>query len=309
MTRDLRLGTRGSLLASTQARWVADRLRALGRRVELVEIRTEGDRSGAPLTQIGGTGVFASALRTALQAGEIDLAVHSLKDLPVAPEPGLVLAAIPSREDPRDAVLTRGGGPLSGLPPGARIGTGSPRRAAQLQELAPHTVAVDIRGNVGTRISAMRAGTVDALVLAAAGLRRLGRIEEASEILEAEQMLPAPGQGALAIECREDDLDVGAACAPLEHRDTRAQVTAERALLRALEAGCTAPVGALARSTPDGMVLSAFVASHGRSWRDTLTGSDPVDLGQALADHLLDRLAGAEPVGAAHLATTLERDT
>jgi hydroxymethylbilane synthase len=307
--RVLRLGTRGSALASTQAGWVADRLRAAGHDVELVEVRTEGDVNQAPLTQIGGTGVFASALRSALRDGEVDLAVHSLKDLPVAPETGLTVAGIPEREDPRDAVLTRSGAGLTGLPAGALVGTGSPRRAAQATLLAPQVRIVDIRGNVGTRIAKVHSGEVDAVILAAAGLSRLGRLGEATEVLDADAMLPAPGQGALAVECRSDDAEVVAACAGLDHGPTRACVTAERSLLQRLEAGCTAPIGALARPAPQGLVLTAFVAQRGRSLRHTMTGSDPVDLGRALAEDLLDAIAAAGPATAPQSATTTERDS
>lgn len=305
--RVLRLGTRASTLASTQAGWVADRLRGQGHDVELVQVRTEGDLSTAPLTQIGGTGVFVSALRTALQDGDIDLAVHSLKDLPVIPEPGLVVAAVPEREDPRDVVITRTGTGLAGLDTAAPVGTGSPRRAAQLQLLAPQVRIVDIRGNVGTRIAKVHSGEVDAVVLAAAGLRRLGRLHEATEILDPEQMLPAPGQGALAVECRADDAGVRDVCAALDDPGARTEVTAERALLRRLEAGCTAPIGALARPGAPGLTLTAFVALRGRSLRHTLTGPDPVELGQAVAEHLLDRLATAQPTPVAS-PTTTERD-
>lgn len=305
--RVLRLGSRASALAGTQAGWVAQRLRAQGQEVELVQVRTEGDLSTAPLTQIGGTGVFASALRTALHDGDIDLAVHSLKDLPVVPEPGLVLAAVPQREDPRDVVITHTGAGLSALDAGARVGTGSPRRAAQIRLLALNVRIVDIRGNVGTRIAKVATGEVDAIVLAAAGLRRLGRLHEATEILDPEQLLPAPGQGALAVECRAEDRGVREACAPLEDSVARAEVTAERALLRRLEAGCTAPIGALARAGGPGLTLTAFVALRGRSLRHTLTGPDPVELGHAMAEHLLDRLDTTQPTPAAS-PTTTERD-
>ncbi|MGI8946655.1 MAG: hydroxymethylbilane synthase [Ornithinimicrobium sp.] len=305
--RVLRLGTRTSTLAATQAGWVADRLRGRGQDVELVPVRTEGDLSTAPLTQIGGTGVFVSALRTALLDGDIDVAVHSLKDLPVAPEPGLVVAAVPEREDPRDVVITRTGVSLAELDVGAPVGTGSPRRAAQLQLLAPQVRIVDIRGNVDTRIAKVRSGEVDAIVLAAAGLIRLNRMEDATEILDLDRMLPAPGQGALAVECRTDDIGVRQACATLDHRGTRAEITAERALLHRLEAGCTSPIGALARADAEGLSLTAFVALRGRSLRHTMAGSLPAELGQSVAEHLLDRLATAQPTPA-ESPTTTERD-
>jgi hydroxymethylbilane synthase len=197
MTR-LRLGTRRSALATTQSGWVADQLRALGHEVELVEITTFGDTSTQPLSAIGGTGVFAAAIRQALLAGEVDLAVHSLKDLPVAPEPGLTVAAVTRREDPRDALVARDGLTLGELPAGAVVGTGSPRRAAQIAALGLGLDVRAIRGNVDTRLRLVHDGKVDAVVLAAAGLARLGRLDEVTELIDPLQMLPAPGQGALA---------------------------------------------------------------------------------------------------------------
>ncbi|EFL24221.1 MULTISPECIES: hydroxymethylbilane synthase [Streptomyces] len=257
----LRLGTRRSALAMAQSGLIADAVRELtGRPVELVEITTYGDVSREQLAQIGGTGVFVSALREALLSGEIDFAVHSLKDLPTAEPEGLTLAAIPRREDPRDALIARDGLTFEQLPPGARIGTGSPRRAAQLNAWA-RSVGLDvetvpIRGNVGTRIGYVRSGELDAVVLAAAGLSRLGRIGEATEILDADHVLPAPGQGALAVECAADDAELTALLAGLDDPHTRAAVTAERSLLAALEAGCSAPVGALADLLGDGQVVT-----------------------------------------------------
>ncbi|QKV93410.1 hydroxymethylbilane synthase [Streptomyces sp. NA02950] len=250
-TAPLRLGTRRSALAMAQSGLIADAVRTLtGRPVELVEITTYGDTSREQLAQIGGTGVFVSALREALLRGEIDFAVHSLKDLPTGEPEGLVLAAIPRREDPRDALIARDGLTFAELPPGARIGTGSPRRAAQLNAWArSFGLAVDtvpIRGNVDTRIGYVRSGELDAVVLAAAGLVRMGRIHEATEILDADHILPAPGQGALAVECAASDAALAALLAELDDPHTRAAVTAERSLLAALEAGCSAPVGALA---------------------------------------------------------------
>lgn len=262
-TGALRLGTRRSALAMTQSRQVAQLLaERSGREVRLVEVVTHGDVSAAPLSVIGGTGVFTSALRAALLAGEVDLAVHSLKDLPTAPAPGLVLAAVPAREDPRDVLVARDGATLAQLPAGARVGTGSPRRAAQLRAVRPDLEVVDVRGNVDTRLRLVAEGAVDAVVLARAGLLRLGLESAATEVLDPEVVVPAPGQGALAVECRADDAATAAACAGLDHAMTRAEVTAERALLAALEAGCTAPVGALATAGEGGQVhLRAVVAS------------------------------------------------
>jgi len=250
LTRTLKVGTRASLLARTQTQSVIDAL--AGRQpevgIETVLVSTEGDRSAAPLVQLGGTGVFVSALREALLAGTIDVAVHSYKDLPTAAADGIAVAAVPSREDPRDALCARDGLTLLELPAGARVGTGSPRRAAQLRALDLGLDIVPIRGNVDTRLG--KVGTeLDAVVLAMAGLRRLGRAELITEALDPIQVLPAPAQGALAVECRADDTATLELLAGLDDVRSRAAVTAERALLAALEAGCSAPVGALAEVT------------------------------------------------------------
>jgi hydroxymethylbilane synthase len=242
-TRVLRVGTRASALARTQTDLVTS---ALGVPVEIVPIVTDGDRSAAAVTELGGTGVFVSALRSALLEEQIDVAVHSYKDLPTAPADGITIAAIPRREDPRDALVARDGLTLGELPPGSRVGTGSPRRAAQLNALGLGLEIVPVRGNVDTRLGRVGAGDLDAVVLALAGLRRLGRDAEVTEVLDPIQVLPAPAQGALAVECRSDDEQTRAVLASLDDAETRAAVTAERALLAALEAGCSAPVGALA---------------------------------------------------------------
>jgi hydroxymethylbilane synthase len=249
-SRDVvRVGTRASLLATTQSGLVADMIRArLGREVELVEIATDGDRSqaaGTPLASYGGVGVFVSALRDALVAGEVDVAVHSLKDLPTYPTDGITLVAVPPREDPRDVVVARDGLTLGELPVGSRVGTGSPRRAAQLHALGLGLEVVSVRGNVDTRIGKVRSGEYDAVVLARAGLARIGRLEEATEVLDPLQVLPAPGQGALGVECRSDD-PLAAELAVLDDPGARAAVTAERAVLATLEGGCSAPIGTLA---------------------------------------------------------------
>lgn len=304
--RPLRLGTRRSRLATTQSGWVAGKLRALGHEVELVEVVTEGDVNLAPLTQIGGTGVFASALRQALRAGEVDLAVHSLKDLPVLPEPGLVVAAIPEREDPRDVLVARDGLDLAGLPAGASVGTGSPRRAAQVLVHRPDLQVTAIRGNVESRIRRTTTGELDAVILAGAGMRRLGLAEQITDVIDVDVMLPAPGQGALAVECRESDTEVIEVVRALDHEATRTAVTAERALLRALEAGCTAPIGARAHLEAGELVLEAFAGSDDGSiaLRRRATGDpqDPLRLGSSLAAELLTD--GADRIPASVLART-----
>lgn len=271
----LRLGTRRSALATTQSRWVAARLEETGVHSEIVEVVTEGDVNLAPLTQIGGTGVFASALRRKLQDGDVDFAVHSLKDLPVAPEPGLVVAAIPVREDVRDVLFSRDRVSLFDLPAGSRVGTGSPRRAAQLRVARPDLVIEGIRGNVETRISYVTDGRLDAVILAGAGVRRLGLDGGVTEFLPLDVVLPAPGQGALAVECREGDDAVIAALRGIEHPETRACVDAERALLSTLEAGCTAPVGAYARVVDGGSVVDDGSPTSA-SEAPTATFEDPV---------------------------------
>ena len=251
-TTRLRLGTRASQLARTQSQAVADAITAAtGAQVELVHITTEGDRSSAAIAQLGGTGVFVTALRSALLAGEVDLAVHSYKDLPTAPAEGLVIAAVPPREDPRDALVARDGLTLGELPPGSTVGTGAPRRVAQLRALGLGLDVVPIRGNVDSRLArvlgvAGAPGDLDAVVLARAGLSRLGRLAAVTETLDPLQVLPAPAQGALAVECRADDARTRELLAPLEDAATRACVVAERAALAALEAGCSAPVAAYA---------------------------------------------------------------
>jgi hydroxymethylbilane synthase len=300
-----RLGTRGSTLALTQSAEVARALTTVtGKPVQLIEVKTPGDTSSQPLTQIGGTGVFVSALREALLADRIDLAVHSLKDLPTVPAAGLQVTAYPQRADARDVLVCREAGSLTDLPAGARVGTGSPRRAALLLEERPDLRIEQVRGNVDTRLRKLAAGEVDALVLAAAGLERLGRLDVVTEWLDPSVVVPAPGQGALAVETRDDVAEdmpgLAAALAELDHPATRAAVTAERSLLSALEAGCTAPVGALAVvdepgfHTPE-LTLRAFVgATDGRAAsRMSLTApvSEAESAGRQLAASLLE--AGA----------------
>jgi hydroxymethylbilane synthase len=296
----LRLGTRRSALALAQSAEVAEVLRAAGHQVELIEVVTEGDRSADAVAELGSTGVFVTELRQRLLAGDVDVAVHSLKDLPTLAPDGIELAAVPLRADPRDALVSRGGLALAELAAGARVATGSPRRAAQLRALGFGLELVPIRGNVDSRLRRVADGEFDAAVVAAAGLQRLGRLAEVSEILDPGQVLPAPGQGALAIECRAADPVHLAALAALDDPSTRSAVTAERAVLATLEAGCSAPVGALADvSTGDDGVdeiyLRAVVSAldGSRSIRLSITGplNDARSLGNRLAGDLLE--AGA----------------
>jgi hydroxymethylbilane synthase len=291
----IRLGTRRSALATAQATQFADALRALGHEVELVPIVTTGDVNRAPLEQIGGTGVFVSALRDALLANEIDVAVHSLKDLPTGPVDGLTIGAVPVREDPRDVLVARDGLGLGELQTGALVGTGSPRRVAQLEALGLGLELTGIRGNVDSRIAMVTQGKLDAVVLARAGLARLGRLSEITETLDPIQVLPAPGQGALGVECRTDDAEVLKALAPLEDAATRSAVLAERQLLATLEAGCTAPVGALAEVVEgeDGpeLWLRGALGQEGGVRRLSANGpvDDPLGLGRELANELLEQ--------------------
>lgn len=294
----LRLGTRKSALARAQSRLVADAVRAVtGREVELVDITTHGDVSRDSLASIGGTGVFVSALRDALLMGEIDLAVHSLKDLPTDPVPELEVIAIPERADARDALVARAGHTLASLPPGSTVGTGSPRRAAQLKALRRDLDVVDIRGNVDTRLGLVESGAVDAVVLAKAGLHRLGRLDVITESIDPSLMLPAPGQGALAVEVVRDLAgdDRHALLRELDDAATRAAVTAERAVLAALEAGCSAPVGALGTVSEQGfsepeLTLEALVASPDGSSAARLSITAPLPEAEAAGRQLAARL-------------------
>lgn len=290
----LRIGTRGSALAMTQARTVAEAVTATtGTPVELVEITTDGDRSTAPVAQLG-VGVFVSALREALVAKEIDVAVHSYKDLPTGMDDRLRVAAVPQRADPRDALVAGGGLTLAELPAGARIGTGSPRRAAQLRALRREFNPVAVRGNVDTRLRKVAEGQLEAVVVARAGLARLGRTAEITETLDPAVMLPAPAQGALAVECRADEPYMIEILAALDHPATRAAVSAERALLSTLEAGCSAPVAGLAELSGSGELRlhgAVFSTDGDRIVRRTGTATDPRSadrLGRDLADELLD---------------------
>jgi hydroxymethylbilane synthase len=263
--------------------------------VELVGLTSFGDVSRASLAQIGGTGVFVSGLRESLLADEIDLAVHSLKDLPVAAMPAIRLAAVPQRDDPRDALAGRDGAKLADLPPGARIGTGSPRRAAQLRLNRPDIRPVPVRGNAGTRLAKVESGELDAVVLAYAGLARIGRLDAVSEVFDAAEMVPAAGQGALAVECRADRAGLIQLLACADDPATRAAVTAERAVLAGLAAGCSAPVGAYAAGT--GVLhLAAVVMGDESEPVVRIAANGPAEeaerLGRDVAGELLRRGAG-----------------
>jgi hydroxymethylbilane synthase len=283
-------------MALAQSQQVADLITtATGRDVVLSGITTFGDVTQAELAQIGGTGVFVSALRRCLGAGDVDFAVHSLKDLPATDEPGFVVAAVPVRDDPRDALAARDGAKLADLPPGARIGTGSPRRAAQLRALRPDVVPVPVRGNAGTRLALIGSGDVDAVVLAYAGLARIGRLEVVTQIFEPQEMLPAPGQGALAVECRSADEAMVELLASVDDLASHAAAAAERSVLAALQAGCSAPVGGYAAATGGPGLLrlqAAVVSADGTaSVRASADGpaADPARLGQQVATDLLSR--------------------
>lgn len=282
----IRLATRGSRLALAQSGMIADALRRLGAHVDLIRVKTLGDVSAAPLTSIGGAGVFVVAVREAVLNGDCDVAVHSLKDLPTTPADGLTLAAIPAREDPRDALCARDGWTLSELPYGARVGTGSPRRAGQLAAARPDLQIVDIRGNVDTRLGRVH-DDLDAVVLAVAGLNRIGRSDAITEYLSPEVLVPAPAQGALAIECRHGDHAVQELLAQLDDDPTRTAVEAERAVMRLVEAGCSAPFGALARLSGDELVLTARLAGAAGVRTVRLAGS------RAEADALAVEVADA----------------
>ncbi len=295
-----RIGTRGSHLALTQAGTVRDALIAAGQYAELVVVKTAGDKSSDPVEKIG-VGVFTTALRDELAIGNVDIAVHSYKDLPTAPDPRFVIAAIPAREDPRDAVVARDGLVLGALPPGAKIGTSAPRRIAQLRALGLGLEVLPLRGNIDTRMRKVADGELDAVILARAGLARVGRLGEVTEALEPVQMLPAPAQGALAVECRIEDSELVTILSDLDDSAARAAVLAERSLLAELEAGCTAPVGALAEVVEsiddDGRVFEELSL---RGCAAAIDGSDVIrasavgslaqaeQLGRSLARELLE---------------------
>jgi hydroxymethylbilane synthase len=297
------LGTRRSALARWQADWVAERLERLGVPIQLVPVSTQGDVTSGPLRAIGGQGLFTREIQAALLDGRIDLAVHSLKDLPTETVAGLTLAAVPPREDPHDVLVATGAAGLEGLPPAARVGTGSARRRAQLLHARPDLNVQDLRGNVDTRLRKLDEGQFDALVLAAAGLLRLGLQDRITQVLPASIVLPAVGQGALGIEARADDHELLERIAPLDDFQARAGVTAERELLTQLRGGCLAPVAAWARPVPGGRLqLDAIVLSADGTQRIASRQSGPPQqarmLGAQAARELLAQGA-AELIAAA----------
>lgn len=292
----LRFGTRRSTMAMVQTQGIADEVtRATGHAVKLVPITSEGDVTSAQLAQLGGTGVFTSALQDELRSGGIDCAVHSLKDLPTAPVSGLFLAAVPARDDPRDALCARDGLKFAELPAGARVGTGSPRRVAQLAAIRGDLDYVAIRGNAETRLGKVGAGELDAVVLAYAGLRRVGRTDAVTEVFVPEQVLPAPGQGALAVECPHGAAAAGVV-AVIDDPVTRAEVEAERAVLAALEAGCAAPVGAIARVDEGRLRLRAAAVATDGSQAVRREGQIPWDAREGAAAARLGRELAAEMI-------------
>lgn len=293
--KTLRIGTRGSILARAQTGIVAEALQRVHPSLKVSEhvFQTRGDRErNRPLPEIGGKGLFTEELESALQNHEIDAAVHSLKDLPTTLPETLCLAAVPKRACPLDALLSREGLSLEALPPGARVGTSSLRRAVQLLLLRPDLSVVPLRGNLDTRIRKLREGVVDALVVAAAGLERINRLDEATELLSADRMLPAVGQGALAVECRAEDIEIRHLLAAVHDETTARAVFAERAFLAGLGGGCHVPIAAYAEITESGkMTLTGFVATAdgSRSLRGSLVGENPETIGKELARQLLER--------------------
>ena len=293
----IRIGTRASLLALWQAEHVQALLSAAGHEVELHRITTTGDQVlDRRLQSIGGKGAFLKEIEEAMLAGHVDLAVHSLKDVPTALPAGLSLCAYLERGDPRDALITNSGKRLETLPTGARVGTTALRRASQIRALRPDLHVDDLRGNVDTRLRRLRDRHYDAVVLAMAGLVRLGRAGEVTQVLEPEVFLPAPGQGVIVLECREDDADMRAAAAALNHPETARAVKAERAFLAAFEGGCNVPLGAYATPAAEGLALRAFVARADGTTilRAEGSGGDPDELGRRVAADLLAR--GAWPL-------------
>lgn len=295
----IRIGTRGSKLAVVQCEWVRDRIRERDPsvEVELVRIKTKGDKIlDSPLSKIGGKGLFVKEIEEALLSGRIDLAVHSMKDVPAALPEGLVLTAYPGREDPRDVLVSQGNLPLAGLPHRARLGTSSLRRAAQALHQRPDLEILPLRGNVDTRLKKLRNGAFDGVILAAAGMTRLGLEAEISQILPTTEILPAIGQGALGLEVREDNGAVVDLLGPINHPPTEWAVRAERAFLGRLEGGCQVPIAGFARLHGKELILEGMVAEldGSRLLRDEIRGTaeHAAEIGVSLAERLIAAGAG-----------------
>ena len=285
----IRIGTRGSHLAVTQSGTIRDLLIDAACEAELQIVTTKGDLSQAPVERIG-VGVFTSALRDALFSGTVDVAVHSFKDLPTAPEPRAHLI-VPAREDNREALIARDGLSLAELPRGARVGTSAPRRVSQLRALRPDLEIRPLRGNIETRMGYVERGELDAIVLAYAGLARGGYAERATQLFDPAEFMPAPAQGALAVECRADDEETRAAIDALADAEATARASAERQVLATLEAGCTAPVAAFAavRGGEVELTAGAFAVDGSAQLTETARGTDPVEVGRRAAEALLSR--------------------
>lgn len=296
------IGSRGSKLALWQANWVKDQLAAAGHAAEIRVIRTTGDKlTEASLAQSGTKGLFIKEIEEALLAKQIDLAVHSLKDLPTDQPPGLVIGAVPERADPRDAFISRDGTAFQELPPGARVGTSSLRRQSQLRVLRPEIETVPMRGNIDTRLKKLERGDCEGLVLAAAGVHRLEMQSRLTHYFSRQEICPAVGQGALAIELRGDNARVSAAVTPLDHSPTHLSVRAERAALRALGGGCQLPIAAHAILEGGQMVLSAVVASPDGKQLLRANARGPASKPEALGDtvaHDLNRQGAQALLGA-----------
>jgi len=290
----IRIGTRGSNLALVQANWVSDRLKSLypDMSVEIVSIRTRGDRmQNISLVEIGGKGIFVKEIEEALLRGDIDIAVHSMKDVPVDLPDGLIIGAIPEREDPRDVLISREGTKMEGLSKGARLGTGSLRRGMQIKSFMPDIEIVPVRGNIGTRIKKIVTENLDGIIVAAAGMKRMGRGGEISQYIPIEVMMPSAGQGVLGIEMREGNREIEALIAPLNHPDTVVEISAERAFLRRLGGGCQVPIAGIARKSGNNLVIKGLVGSiDGRVMiMDEVQGdsSNWEDMGNTLAENIL----------------------
>ncbi len=291
VSQKVRIGTRASQLALWQSNWVAEQLRSHGVSTEIIHITTQGDVTAGPLGQIGGQGLFTKEIQRALLDGRVDLAVHSLKDLPTEPIDGLTLGAVPPRAGSGDALITTTASSIEELPHGARVGTGSARRKAQLLHVRPDLVMAEIRGNLDTRLRKLEEGLYDALVLAEAGLTRLGWEHRIAQVLPKALMLPAVGQGALGLEIRTDDHATRRVVALLDDSPTHAAVLAERAMLAALRGGCLAPVGAWGRcNASGGLLLDAVVLSHDGKQRLTASGESPLQEAVQLGRHVAEQL-------------------